>query len=129
MKKMIYILSVLIAILAGICSEKHHDSESRNNADFVNSELRMPDNSTSTISAKDTEFNLPRQTNFSPVPRAQSSARRNLSNGFSTVKILLSSGKLIDCNSTDNYRKTIILFPSGIHGLSHHLIILRKLII
>lgn len=128
MKKIAYIIIVLIAALTCIYSDKHNDSESRN-IDLVNSVLLMPDSSSSTISATETEFSLPRQTNFSPVPRAQSSARRNINNGISTAKSFISSGKLIDYNFTDIYRKTIILFPSGIHGLNHHLIILRKLII
>lgn len=128
MKKIAYIIIVLIAALTCIYSDEQHDSKSRN-IDLVNSVLLMPDSLSSTISATETEFSLPRQTNFSPVPRAQSSARRNINNGISTAKSFISSGKLIDCNFTDIYRKTIILFPSGIHGLNHHLIILRKLII
>ena len=80
------------------------------------------------FSSTETEFSLPRPTNFTNIPRSLSVAKRTLTRGNDSF-CLLKDGKLLNKRSTTQYINNLNRCPSGLTEPTHHLISLRKLVI
>lgn len=81
------------------------------------------------FSAPDSELNLPRPTNFTNVPRSQTTAKRSTGGRTITLHAFVKSGKILTIQSRDLSQITSDLLPMGHLAGSDHLLCLRKLLI
>lgn len=80
------------------------------------------------LSAAESEFSIPRPTNFTNIPRSQTVAKRTLTRGHDTFCVL-KDGKFLNKQTTTKYLYNLNRFPSGLTEATHHLISLGKLVI
>jgi hypothetical protein len=127
MKTRFLIISIIAALTAltqlGECNESSHEV---NLAEIPEYELSSDSCS---FSAPESELNLPRQTNFTNIPRCQTTAKRSTGSRTTTLHAFVKSGKILTIQSRDLSQITSDLLPMGHLAGSGHLLCLRKLII
>lgn len=79
------------------------------------------------ISASESQVQLPRNSTFSPSPRQHSAGKRTWQ--FSGACTLLKGGKVHNAVSAGHYMTSMELFPSGLADQSGRFLFLMKLII
>ncbi len=127
MKTRLLIISIIVALTAltqfGECDESSHDG-------YVSEipEYELTSDSCS-FSAPDSELNLPRPTNFTNIPRCQTTAKRSAGCRTITLHAFVKSGKILTIQSRNLSQITSDLLPMGHLTGSDHLLCLRKLII
>lgn len=131
MKRKILIYSIIISCIMTLTQ----NTECRFSGDSNIQEYSIFNTYDETVCPKDysfcsteTEFSLPRPTNFTNIPRSLSVAKRTLTRGNDSF-CLLKDGKLLNKRSTTQYINNLNRFPSGLTESTHHLISLRKLVI
>ena len=127
MKTRFLIISIIAALTAltqlGECNESSHEV---NLAEITEYELSSDSCS---FSAPESELNLPRQTNFTNIPRCQTTAKRSTGSRTTTLHAFVKSGKILTIQSRDLSQITSDLLPMGHLVGSDHLVCLRKLLI
>lgn len=79
------------------------------------------------ISASETQVQIPRNTTFSPSPRQHSTGKRNWQSGVACA--LLKGGKVLTTVSAGQYMSSMELFPSSLADHTGRFLLLKKLII
>lgn len=126
MKTRDIIISIFFILLAFVLSRECNERNSDDIHEISGYELTSE---TYSFCIPDSELNLPRPTNFTNVPRCQTTAKRSSGGRIPSVHAFLKSGKFLTIQSRDLTRITSDLLPMGHRAGSDHLICLRQLLI
>ena len=124
MKTRFLIISIIAALTALMQPAKCNESSCDGNLAEI-TEYELSSDSCS-FSAPESELNLPRQTNFTNIPRCQTTAKRSTGSRTTTLHAFVKSGQILTIQSKDLSQITSDLLPTGHLAGSDHLICLRK---
>ena len=127
MKTRFLIISIIAALTALMQPAEFNESSCDGNLAEIPGYELSPDSCS--FSAPESELNLPRQTNFTNIPRCQTTAKRSTGSRTPTLHAFVKSGKILTIQSRDLSQITSDLLPMGHLVGSDHLVYLRQLLI